>query len=905
MSGRILLDIFDLYQNGNVLQDITCSLCIQNNIDFEEYLAVPFPEKVIFDLPNFNGSIIMTFKHRGKNLCQSKLAILELLDRDSNQFPTFSFESNSQDPSFFCEALVRAVYPKEMLLSGLHSLDIKEVTNVFESKSLVGSRNEGSPIHTVLEEQKSSLPTLVTVMKVINRHEIQYIEKNIYETIIHDESHHEDLIKISKETTKIVKELGLYGEVVHQTKVVEEKEFNKSAKDHIPLVNRQYESLTEIDDEENIVEVEDDYRETHFMKDQENPSYLLALTDGYHTNYTAEGGILHREEYKTQEDIITDDKLLSSNKEVQYGHSQASSEVIAQKRAQAQLLLSTLENNVSNRQANPELAVLFQNLKAVIGDIVKTSESKPSSQEDGSIPLQRQSLERSVSSPVMHFRDQILRHESQASWQQQSQQLQPIYHQPYHQKDQALNSELHSHPPKNLQANSQRKSDNFDSSNIMVEASYPVEEDKGKSYGPRLLPGEEHGMSYAPKIPILHDPLQSSRSIEDKSPNFNRLDDKGLNTQPFNLSGRKKDQSEKRNRSKSPNKNTEYLLNLKDTIALAATAHVEDALAKDIIFQMSRNKKRVTPIMMKKSIALSSKDELKITAKNYFQDSCSRRYLHYFMPFSKNLFLLNLNKKFEDNIGMETFQHIELAIDFDISPYSRSLITPTGLIFLIAGKTEQQSATTDDTIGSCHLYHYNSHSLIEKATMTTLKRKEFGLQYFNKNLFVIGGVVNGQITNACERYDVRTNEWVQIAHMERAVKDVSLCVFGNRYIFRFFGVNSHGTIDQTIERFDAIRNKWQNITPNYKNKVNDIYLPLCYAIAEDTIYIFGGRNINGFEATKCEGYLVKVDDKKSSLKVEISRTRNQIPGFTGLLNPNCLFVQDNVLYTMREGNFNT
>lgn len=345
----------------------------------------------------------------------------------------------------------------------------------------------------------------------------------------------------------------------------------------------------------------------------------------------------------------------------------------------------------------------------------------------------------------------------------------------------------------------------------------------------------------------------------------------------------------------------EYLLDLNKSIKFAASAFVDEPLTQEIITQMSRNKKKLSVVRIKGNVEADQKESIKISAKNYFSENCNNKYLHYFMPYTKNLYLLNISKKVEDPSKAETFRLVELDIEFDISPHIKSLITPSGLLFAVAAKTEPNATTLDDSLGSCHLYHYSSQTLVEKATMSSFKRKNFGLVYFNKNLFAIGGFVQGQLSNSCERYDIRSNEWVPIASMERAVQEPTLCVYGNRYIYRFFGFNSKNSIEQAIERFDAIRNRWQNMKVDLHASMRDVYLPLSYQIGPNEILIFGGRNVKGIEATKGQAFLVSVEDKKGSQNIKINKCKNPLPGPPGILSQNSLIIEDNTLIAVREG----
>jgi len=184
--------------------------------------------------------------------------------------------------------------------------------------------------------------------------------------------------------------------------------------------------------------------------------------------------------------------------------------------------------------------------------------------------------------------------------------------------------------------------------------------------------------------------------------------------------------------------------------------------------------------------------------------------------------------------------------------------------------------------------------------MNSVKRKDFGFCYLNKNLYVIGGTCQGMISSTCERYDIRTNEWIEIAPMNKILKDCSVCNFSNRYLFRFYGVNSYGNIDDTIERYDSLKNRWTIMNVSGPAQ-NDVYSTMCCQINDDHIFIFGGKNINGFPPTKLKGFLLKVEDRRSSNNAEIIPARRSVlMSYAGNFTSNSLVVENGKIIFMRE-----
>jgi len=203
-------------------------------------------------------------------------------------------------------------------------------------------------------------------------------------------------------------------------------------------------------------------------------------------------------------------------------------------------------------------------------------------------------------------------------------------------------------------------------------------------------------------------------------------------------------------------------------LGIKTLSQITDPFTRELVTQMGRGKKKVAAIRLKRAVKLRNKEEVEIENKSYFRDGCEKKILHYFKPYTKYLCLFNLAREFD--VMEEKCTEISLDIDFDISPHYKSLITPSGLIFIVSGKTQAASLGLDDSTASLHIYNYNGRTLIEKPSMSVQRIKNFGLTYMSKNLFVIGGVVNGIVSNYCERFDVRSNEWLELAPMNKKIE---------------------------------------------------------------------------------------------------------------------------------------
>ena len=842
MDCRLILEINGLLWNSKPLENITCTVVIKDIIQFQQSLAIPFPDKLIIDLPNFEDSITFLFHAQQHNIAQATLPLAKLFDRETVRFPIELYQTSfgQEAPSVVVEANIWVAYRQDIS---------NAVQNVFEK----GPNKQDSTVHP----EKSG--TIVLIRKEYALHEVQYFERRIFETITPDVEHNTDYVHQRTEIVRIVKRLNEKGEVTHQKKKFDEDTEIHSSPNYVPLFERPFEELDEFDEqEEDDQEFDDTSPSPHDLELQEKVPSIHFATESAQKDKPASQSMLLSEIKKKGSNSreIKSTIKVTEQKDHHY---------FVTRKEHAESLIGVLEARFGPSEKLSEL-------KAVMNDVLKFSYNlDPTLQQGSGSLMDAHAFTHTISTPA-NIHPMNLQYGSQLSAPLQYGQYAPNPNQM--QFTQSLQG------PGNIQQQQ------------IPQPQQTLHEDP---YNRRQQADLDLAASQRSEIKI--DTLRVPDQMAQTAPTTS-----GLRTDDyFNQTDPKKAATvdhKKKNKTAHKIHTREYLFDLNKSLKFAASAFVDEEMTKEIITQMSRTKKKLSAVRVKGPID-TGKEQLKLNVKNYFSENCSRKYLHYFMPYTKYLYLLNIEKKV-DPTKPEKFQQIELDIDFDLSPHLKSLITPTGLLFVLAAKTETAQDSLDDSLGSCHLYHYSAQTLVEKATMTSVKRRSFGLIYFNKNLFAIGGYVQGQLTNSCERYDVRSNEWVAIASMERAVYEPTLCIYGNRYIFRFFGMNSKNTVDKAIERFDAIRNRWQTMKVDLQTSLRDIYLPLSYQISLNEILIFGGRGLKGIEATKGQAYLVSLDEKKGSLNLKITKCKNPLPT-TGIFSTNSLFIEDNTIMTVKEG----
>ena len=745
---------------------------------------------------------------------------------------------------------------------------------------------------------------------------MELVKKTVYETISPDLENECDSIEVREEVLKIKKSLDENGQVLHQKKVCEQKLSTKTSKSYVPLIKRGLESISDLDDQEEVSNQNERPEEDSFQSQQVYRSQELVQSQGnsmmQSINYNAPVSDMSSSNVHTPQQMMPQMEATPIFNQQQQAPAtwQTAAEAstrspIELKRMQAESLVDQLEQRLQTMLPSNQSSQTCAQLRSVLGQMIGTKNQTSS---------QRGNLQQPITSSNKY--NSSINYSYDPSQTGPYQQQHHQYQYQYQQQQQFASSNYQAQPQTHYQNNVHSHSGyNQTPSHSQTMNPSHYYNTQGQAYNQQHQASEnQYSSAQVPNIRISSSELgKQSETSKSAQIGYNPPDlaqtapvqqnKKGEQTQQL-LKPKQHAQTEvkKAKKSKKDINPREYLLDLNKSLKYAITAHIDETFTSDIMQQMARRRKRLVPLKIEGTVATDGKEQIKVSQKNHFMENCTSKYLHYFMPYTKNLFLLNLSKNVDySSTNKDLFQKIDLDIDFNLSPYLKSVITPTGMIFLVAGKTEENASTIDDSLGTCHLYHYGSQTLVEKANMSSFKRKKFGLVYFNKNLFVVGGIVQGQLTNACERYDVRTNEWVPIASMSKAVEDVSLCTYGNRYIFRFFGIDGKRNIDQSIERFDAIRNRWQTMNASIKTSIRDAYLPVCCQVSTEYILILGGKSLKGAEATKGHAYLVKLEEKKGSLNLEVLKTDSPIPKLSAILNSSALFIENNAIYTIKEG----
>ena len=95
-------------------------------------------------------------------------------------------------------------------------------------------------------------------------------------------------------------------------------------------------------------------------------------------------------------------------------------------------------------------------------------------------------------------------------------------------------------------------------------------------------------------------------------------------------------------------------------------------------------------------------------------------------------------------------------------------------------------------------------------------RSSHCLCYLNGNIYAVGGFLTGQVfTDFCERLVISKNQWEMVAPLNYKCVAASLCSFNNKFLFKFGGLIDGGLLNNQIEKYDELLNKWTVIDATF------------------------------------------------------------------------------------------
>lgn len=164
----------------------------------------------------------------------------------------------------------------------------------------------------------------------------------------------------------------------------------------------------------------------------------------------------------------------------------------------------------------------------------------------------------------------------------------------------------------------------------------------------------------------------------------------------------------------------------------------------------------------------SSYDQLKkirVSTPNYFLPEFDS-YLPYIDDLTEKLHLYNISKEVSEGFNLNVGCEI---------PEEHSIVISPNLEVYITGGILKNSELTDRTF-HCSPFNSSDESFhtgvpLKEKTHMGMKRVAHGLCIVKNKIYCIGGKISGvERTKRCERYDVGSDKWVEIAgmHAERS-----------------------------------------------------------------------------------------------------------------------------------------
>jgi len=103
-----------------------------------------------------------------------------------------------------------------------------------------------------------------------------------------------------------------------------------------------------------------------------------------------------------------------------------------------------------------------------------------------------------------------------------------------------------------------------------------------------------------------------------------------------------------------------------------------------------------------------------------------------------------------------------------------------------------------------------------------------------QNLVYVCGGTDGKVLNSLEILDLTTNKWSKLASMSNKREEFGFVIGADNKLYAIGGFDGHKCLTE-CERFDLISGSWENIAP-----LNIPRRALCTVSMPDGIYAIGG-----------------------------------------------------------------
>lgn len=235
-------------------------------------------------------------------------------------------------------------------------------------------------------------------------------------------------------------------------------------------------------------------------------------------------------------------------------------------------------------------------------------------------------------------------------------------------------------------------------------------------------------------------------------------------------------------------------------------------------------------------------EKFAVTVADYFEPNTQKKYLHFFQNHENRFHYIDIGSLTKNSAPI--FETIDLNLNFKIPSFHKSIVTPNGDIYVVGGcDADDQSKKLPTT----YQYDWNKNTLVMRAKMNC-GRSSFGICYMNKSIWVVGGLTDNSIyTRTCEKFDLQTGKWSQIADLNHEILSPCVTGFNNKYLFKFGGCGPDDKLEPIVEKYDPARNVWNvlHVKIEIPNNIKPSYFKIlstsaCAQINQNDIYVFGG-----------------------------------------------------------------
>lgn len=218
------------------------------------------------------------------------------------------------------------------------------------------------------------------------------------------------------------------------------------------------------------------------------------------------------------------------------------------------------------------------------------------------------------------------------------------------------------------------------------------------------------------------------------------------------------------------------------------------------------------------------------------------------------------------------FTRITLNNSINIPKLHKSIITPSGLIFLFGGLIDKKTKSN-------YIYKLNEEEeKLKKVGSMEYGRSSFGLCIIGSYIYIVGGYTNGsELLKSCEKFNYNNFNCEKIEDLNEPVSNMSLCNF-NDNIFKFGGqeenTKKNKIISETIEMYNG--KKWSII--NFKQRDFQFhYASAMLQINKNQILIVGGFNKDNTGSNQIYTAEIFSQNNKDEIIVNSVNEKFQIP----------------------------